>query len=153
MKSASTASLHQSGPGPFTVDRRGALTNSMPDESRKCPRSTPASRTLLLHRISLKILAFWLYSHPNNPDRSRRSRGYSGLASPDTGLVSTEDYSVGCGDMQSSQIASSSSRLALPSEGEAHVRIVSGAPKFDCRRITGTSPYNPRAYLAVELAR
>jgi hypothetical protein len=46
-----------------------------------------ASRTLLLHRISLKSLAFWLYSHSHNPARSRRSRGYVGVGAPETGLV------------------------------------------------------------------
>jgi hypothetical protein len=67
--------------------------------------ATPASRTLLLHRISLKSLTFWLYSHPNNPDRSRRSRGYTGVGCGDW-IDLTQDFSVGCEDVQPSQIAS-----------------------------------------------
>jgi hypothetical protein len=62
--------------------------------------ATPASRTLLLDLIALKSLAFWLCSHSNILVHSCHSRGYSGICSPETELVSVKDFSGGSGHMR-----------------------------------------------------
>lgn len=92
-----------------------------------------ASRTRLLHRMSLKSLAFRLYSHSNNPDRSRRSRGYSGVGSSETGLVSTKDFSVDCGDTQHPI-------LAIGRTGDSPARRIA---RLTVARDSGSKPLRP----------